>query len=361
MSALLTEEGALPVRGRYAAIDIGTVTCRLMVADAEPCETDSDCRVIEGAGHCASEGAGHCASEGAHGVISESFGLHVLARDMAVVNLGEGVDSTRRISDAAMERTAQAIDSFLETIRALDAPSNPVVSTSVVATSASRDAENAAEFQALLADRGLDVNVISGSMEASLSFMGASASRVGEPVVVVDSGGGSTEVAMGVGGRSPERAFSFDIGCRRVTERCLGEYPPSADSVEQAREMIRASLSEWDGFKELPKGAIMLAVAGTATSAVTIRDGIAVYDPALVDGKVVTLQQLEEMLARMLKMSLPELEGVVGLEVRRAPVICAGMLILSEVMRASGVDRFTVSESDILDGMIMYNSMHPSI
>lgn len=287
--------------------------------------------------------------------------LRPLARDLAIVNLGEGVDATRRLSDAAMQRTAQAIDRFLDAIRSLSTSERPVLATSVVATSASRDAENAADFQAMLAQRGLGMSVISGSMEAALSFMGATASRAGAPVVVVDSGGGSTEVAAGVGGQAPLQAHSFDIGCRRVTERCMASYPPSAQDVERARAAIRESLAEWPGLSQIAPGSEMLAVAGTATTAVTIRDGIAEYDPALVDGKVVLAGELGDMLSRMLGMTLPELERVVGLEPRRAPVICAGMLILSEVMRALGTDRFRVSESDILDGMIMYNSMHPNM
>lgn len=315
--------------GRYAAIDIGTVTCRLMVADVAPGPT----------------------------VLPE---VNVVARDMAVVNLGEGVDHAKRIGDAAISRAANAIDAFCATIRSLDAPENPILATSVVATSAARDASNSSEFMEMLAERGLDASIISGSEEAALSFFGASASRAGDPVMVVDSGGGSTEIAIGIGASQPCASHSFDVGCRRITERFIHAYPPSPADVDRARCEVSSQLLAWEGRHALPLDAQMIAVAGTATSTVTIRDGIAVYDPDLVDGRIVTAQELDEVLGSLIEKSLPELEQVVGLEVRRAPVICAGMLILSEVMRVFGMERFTVSESDILDGMIMYNSMHLS-
>lgn len=318
--------------GRYAAIDIGTVTCRMLVADVVAQE-DGPFRIVP------------------------------VAKEYAVTNLGEGVDVSHALLPEAIDRVTAVIDSYLETLNRLDTDSDPVIDVMTVATSASRDADNADVLVAMLEERGLALAVLPGEVEAALSFMGASAAYAGRNVMVVDIGGGSTEVSMGTAGGSPTRSRSFDIGCRRVTERFWDGYPPSASAVERARAWMRPRFEEWfaagDGVGG--EGAAverMIAVAGTATSAVAVRDGIEPYDPQRVDGAEVSARDVAALVRRLSALDARGLEHVKGLDPKRGPVIVAGMVILEEVMRAAGVDRFSASESDILEGMIMYTVQH---
>lgn len=323
--------------GRYAAFDIGTVTCRMMVADV---------------------------GEGSDGAIR----VDKIAKERAMVNLGEGVDATRRLNPDAIARTIAAIDDFLSVRDALDLPDHPVLGTAVMATSASRDAENALEFAELLSKRGLSLSIIPGEKEAALSFEGATMDCVGAPVAVVDAGGGSTEISIGIGGGEPFISHSFNIGCRRMTERFLDGYPPASESVEAARRWAREDFEAWlgsvdpaikrfldgCGISSRKDGLSMIAVAGTATSAVSMREKMEVYDPSRVHGSAVSAKDLQGLVERISRMTLPEIEGMAGLDPRRAPVILAGIVILQEAMRSLAVDEFVASESDILQGMIMY-------
>lgn len=310
--------------GRYAAIDVGTVTCRMLVADVSAAADGSPL-------------------------------VEPLLKEYAVTNLGEGVDATHHLSQAALARVAEAIDGFAAKLRELDVRGDLMENTLVMATSASRDADNSGEFAALMEERGFRLNVISGGTEAMMSFMGASSAFAGENVAVVDVGGGSTEVSVGVAGEEPTFSHSFDVGCRRVTERFWDGYPPSAEALHAARGWIREQFATIAVATDAPFR--MLAVAGTATSAVSIRERMAVYDSARVHGSVVTGVELRAICDALASMTLDELQHVVGLDPRRAPVIVAGMAILQEAMSALGQGSFTASESDILEGMIMYNAM----
>lgn len=310
--------------GRYAAIDVGTVTCRMLVADVSAAADGSPL-------------------------------VEPLLKEYAVTNLGEGVDATHRLSQAALARVAEAIDGFATKIRELDVRGDLMENTLVMATSASRDADNSGEFAALMEERGFKLNVISGGTEAMMSFMGASSAFAGENVAVVDVGGGSTEVSVGVAGEEPTFSHSFDVGCRRVTERFWDGYPPSSEALATARGWIREQFATIAVAADGPFR--MLAVAGTATSAVSIRERMQVYDSARVHGSVVTAAELRAICEALASMTLDELQHVVGLDPRRAPVIVAGMAILQEAMSALGQGSFTASESDILEGMIMYNAM----
>lgn len=309
--------------GRFAAIDIGTVTCRMLIADV------LGDRVVP------------------------------VAKGYEIVNLGEGVDATGVLKPEAMERVAGAVDRYLEVRASCDAPGHPVLSTTVVATSAARDAENADEFADLLARRGLELAVIPGEKEAALSFRGASAdfarSDEGEPpmILVVDVGGGSTELIAGRAGGEPVRAQSFDVGCRRVTERFLSADPLDAEEMARARAWMRDLFDGFFAREDLPPIERMIAVAGTATTVVSIREEMAVYDFDRVHGSRVSLDELRAINARLSALPLEERERVVGLDPKRAPVICAGLAILEEVMGAGGFGEFTVSESDILQGMVL--------
>lgn len=313
---------ANPTDGRFAAIDIGTVTCRMLIAD-----------VVDGC-------------------------VVPVAKGYEIVNLGEGVDATGVLKPEAMERVAGAIDRYLEVRASCDTAERPVLSTTVAATSAARDAGNADEFAALLARRGLELAVIPGEKEAALSFRGACADFAcadEEPptILVVDVGGGSTELIAGKAGGEPVRARSFDIGCRRVTERFLSADPLEDEEAARARAWMRERFDEFFACEGLPPIDGMIAVAGTATTVVSIREEMAVYDSDRVHGSWVSLDELRDVNARLSAIPLAERERVVGLDPKRAPVICAGLMILEEVMAAGGFGGFTVSESDILQGLVL--------
>lgn len=305
--------------GRYAAIDIGTVTCRMLVVD-----------------------------------VGES-GLHELTREYAITNLGEGVDATGELKPEAMERVVRAIDGFLAVRDSLSTPDHPVVRTVAVATSAARDARNAAEFAARLRERGIELSVIPGSREAALSFSGASIDFSRERLMVVDVGGGSTEVVMGTGGAEPLCAHSFNVGCRRVTEKFLASDPPAPEELARARAWIREQMASWfaDQAKEAADLERVVAVAGTATTVVSIRDRMETYDSSRVHKARVSRQELLEVYERLAALPLSARKNVVGLDPKRAPVMVAGLLILLEVLDFAGIDAFTVSETDILHGITL--------
>lgn len=305
--------------GRYAAIDIGTVTCRMLVVD-----------------------------------VGES-GLHELTREYVITNLGEGVDATGELKPEAIDRVVRAIDGFLAVRDSLSTPDHPVIRTVAVATSAARDARNAADFAARLRERGIELSVIPGSREAALSFSGASIDFSGERLMVVDVGGGSTEVVMGVGGAEPVCAHSFNVGCRRVTEKFLASDPPAPEELARARAWIHEKMASW--FVEQSKEAAdlerVVAVAGTATTVVSIRDRMEAYDSSRVHKAQVSRQELLEVYERLAALPLSARKQVVGLDPKRAPVMVAGLLILLEVLDFAGIDAFTVSETDILHGITL--------
>ena len=305
--------------GRYAAIDIGTVTCRMLVVDAD------------------------------------ESGLHELTREYTITNLGEGVDATGELKPEAIDRVVRAIDEFLAVRDSLSMPDHPVVRTVAVATSAARDARNAADFAARLRERGIELSVIPGSREAALSFSGASIDFSGERLMVVDVGGGSTEVVMGMGGAEPLCAHSFNVGCRRVTEKFLASDPPAPEELARARAWIREQMASWfaDQANEAASLERVVAVAGTATTVVSIRERMETYDSSRVHKARVSRQNLLEVYERLAALPLSERMRVVGLDPKRAPVMVAGLLILLEVLDFADIDAFTVSETDILHGITL--------
>lgn len=306
--------------GRYAAIDIGTVTCRMLVAD-----------------------------------VDEAGRLHELDREYAITNLGEGVDATGMLKPEAMRRVAETVGRYLEVLRGFETPEHPSIELRAMATSAARDARNASAFEALLADLGVTLSVIPGEREAALSFAGASCDFMGERLLVVDIGGGSTEVIAGCAGGEPERSHSFNIGCRRVTEKFLPSDPPSVSELECARSWVEEGMRPF--FDELRADGFaperLVAVAGTATTVVSVREHMKVYDTARVHKACVTRAELDRVADEFERVGLAERERIVGLDPGRAPVIVAGMVILQTVLDLAGVDAFTVSESDILHGTIL--------
>ena len=303
---------------RIAAIDIGTVTCRLLVADVD------------------------------------EQGLHQLYRSSAIVNLGEGVDANGYLLDAAMQRVDAQIAEYMQVIERLTTDDTPVQIVAM-ATSASRDASNAADFVAMLERRGVRLSVIPGEKEAALSFLGAGSNFKGENLLVCDVGGGSSELIAGIGGQEPIHKFSFDVGCRRVTERFLQEDPPSAAEMQAAIDWFAPQFATF--YDELRERGFtvdrVVAVAGTATSLVSIEQAMEVYDSSRVHGALVTLESLGQMRDRLASLTLEQRRHVTGLQPDRAPVIVAGTLILGEIVRQAGASGFTVSEADILHGIIM--------
>lgn len=304
--------------GRYAAIDIGTVTCRLLIADVDE-----------------------------HGDIKE---LH---RDYAICNLGVGVDKTGHLAPEAIDRVSAVIERFADALKSMQAGSPIPVRT--CATSASRDADNASEFKEKLAVFGIVPEVIPGEEEAALSFAGATSAFSGKTVVVADIGGGSTEIIAGRAGSAPAHVHSFNVGCRRVTERFFAQDPPTADERMRAQAWIAAEFSAYlaqlraEGFLDDR----LIAVAGTATSIISMREAMGVYDSNRVHGSVATLADVDVLIDRIAPMELEARQHIVGLDPGRAPVILAGLLIMRQLMESAGLDSFTASERDILHGIVL--------
>lgn len=308
------------IPGRYAAIDIGTVTCRLLVADVD---------------------SGGISSELEHGY--------------KICNLGEGVDASGVLLPSAMERVCSAVAGYQDLIAEHERVVGKRIPVGCMTTSAARDARNSQEFVDLLASQGIRPLVIPGKKEAALSFSGACSGFQGELVLVVDIGGGSTEVVAGVAGEDPVLSHSFNIGCRRVTERFFAQDPPSSDQVEHARTWIREQMSKF--FARLKEEGMlparMIAVAGTATTVVSLHKRMKVYDRDQVHHANVTAQMVDQAFTLLSSCSLEERRNLPGLDPGRAPVIVAGMVILQEVMSLARAQSYTVSESDILQGMIL--------
>jgi exopolyphosphatase/guanosine-5'-triphosphate,3'-diphosphate pyrophosphatase len=303
---------AYPRVTRVAVIDLGTNTTRLLVAD------------VEG------------------GRVTE------LDRRTEITRLGEGVDASGRLADGAMERVHDALAGYRQAIDELGAEV-----TFALATSAVRDAENADDFRGALAERfGFEVTTISGEEEARLSFLGATSRRVGgaDPVLVLDIGGGSTELVVGTPGADPDFHVSTRAGSVRQTERHLHNDPPTPGQLNELRDEVRAILTG-----EVPAAIRSgveagIAVAGTATSLAAIDQRLEPYDPERVDGYRLELRACERMLAMLAALPLAERRGVTGLHPERAPTIVAGAVILVESMRAFGLEWMETSEADLLHG-----------
>ena len=298
----------------YAAIDIGTVTCRLLVAR---CDGQT---------------------------------LQALAQRAVITNLGEDVDATGVLKPQAMQRVFHTVQEFLDVIHSV----SQEAMICAIATSAARDAQNANEFVAGLAERGITLSVISGEQEAALSFAGASRDFTNQPIVVTDIGGGSTEIIAGIAGQKPLFVHSFNIGCRRMTERFLHADPLNASEVEEARLWVRQQFAPYfqtmnqQGFRATQ----VVSVAGTATSIVSMIQRMKVYDSAAVHGSIVEKDQLDCLFEELAGMNLEQRMHRVGLQPQRASVINAGLIIQQEVLRTAQAHAFIASESDILQGIV---------
>lgn len=273
--------------------------------------------------------------------------LHEHDRQLRFVGLGHGVDATGRLDEAAIARAWAAIDEYVPLIR-----SHGCTRARFVATSASRDAANRDDFFVGVRERlGVDAELISGDEESRLSFTGAlsGARVVGDPVLVMDSGGGSTELVRGLSSGEIQRAVSIDIGSRRVRERYLLDDPPTSGQITAARAEANRLLD--DCPVDLAGIATFVGVAGTATSMGALSLGLKTYDRALVHGSVMTPGEVSSLTDRLLAMPVADVVALGPVAPERAQVLCAGALVIDEVVRRVGVD-LQISESDILDGIV---------
>ena len=324
-----------------AAIDIGTVTARLALAQVE------DGRVIR------------------------------MAKYTEIVNLGEGVDTAKRLLPEAIHRCVGCVSSYVDHARKEGAEA--VVCT---LTSAARDAENAPDLGMGLASLGLEPMIIPGEIEGALTFLGVSHDFENHRILVADSGGGSTELVVGtlagqpvaqgagqqlggqqlegqqVGGQQLDINFveSVDLGCRRLTERFnLSSDYPSAEDIDGAHKMAAQMMSEAIGRAQQQCAApeLLVGVGGTATSLIAIRDHLDPYDPAKVHLNHISLDEVLQIEGLLASKTLKEREDITGLQAKRAPVMLAGTILLAELMKNSGFKHLVVSESDLLFGLVV--------
>jgi exopolyphosphatase/guanosine-5'-triphosphate,3'-diphosphate pyrophosphatase len=295
---------------RVAAIDIGTNSTRLLIADVD------------------------------------AGGVSEVERRSRVTRLGRGVDLSGQLSTEGIEAVCDAIAGYLELCREAGAEK-----LEAIATSAVRDASNGSAFLAELRERfALPARTLNGEEEARLTYLGATSERQPtEPTLVVDIGGGSTELIVGTG---TEIAFhaSLQAGVVRHTERHISSDPPTTLELEalaaDARALIEAALAGHPG----PRPTAAIAVAGTPTSLAAVEMELEPYDPERVHGHVLLLPSIQRMLSRLASAPLEERARIPGLHPDRAPTIVAGVVILIETMRTFGLDRLRVSEHDILYG-----------
>lgn len=306
---------------RVAAIDCGTNSIRLLVADADP----STGELVE------------------------------LDRRMEIVRLGQGVDRTGRLAPEALERTFAACRRYAEVIKEHDARK-----IRFVATSASRDAENRDEFvRGVLDILGVEPEVISGDEEAEFSFIGATKELTGrdhfeKPYLVVDIGGGSTEFV--VGDDHVRAARSVDMGCVRMTERHLVHDgvvsdPPTPEEIAAIRADIDAALDLAEESVPLTGAATLVGLAGTVTTVAAIALGLDAYDSEAIHHSRISLDQVQEITGRLLASTHAERAAIGAMHPGRVDVITSGALILLAVMKRTGAREVVVSEHDILDGI----------
>ncbi len=275
----------------------------------------------------------------------------VRAREMTITRLGEGVDATHRLRPEAIERTFAALRAYRGIMDA-----EGVGPARLVATSAVRDATNGEEFLLPAGDIvGAPAELLSGQEEGRLSYAGATADLPdrGGRVVVVDIGGGSTELATDTGGEV--RSFSMEIGCVRLTERFLRSDPPTAPEVADAVRAIGAALAAAE--QKIPQlanlgPATLVGLAGTVSTLASLELGLVAYDRERIHHAVLTLEAVERWCDLLGAEPIVVRSRRTGLPEGRQDVIFAGALVFREVMRRLGLGECIVSESDILDGLV---------
>ncbi|TCP56348.1 exopolyphosphatase/guanosine-5'-triphosphate,3'-diphosphate pyrophosphatase [Tamaricihabitans halophyticus] len=312
---------------RVAAIDCGTNSIRLLVADVTEREDGTSW-------------------------------LRDVHREMRVVRLGQGVDATGRLAPEAIERTRAALADYTNVLRR-----KGVQRARMVATSATRDASNREDFFAMTAELlGKEAEVISGDTEAELSFVGA----VGDldpaegPFVVADIGGGSTELVLGTSsqaGAEVTAARSVDVGCVRITERCLSDDPPTSAQVAEAERFASEKLAE--AFETVPvQGAkTFVGVAGTVTTLSAVAMRLDAYDAERIHLSRLSLDGIRETTDRLLGMTHDERAAINTIHPGRVDVIAGGALVVrvlaEQLADRAGITELRVSEHDILDGIAL--------
>lgn len=300
---------------RVAAIDCGTNSIRLLIADVDGMQ------------------------------------LTDIVRTMIIVRLGEGVDRTGQFSPQALERTFAATDEYARLIG-----EHQPERVRFVATSASRDVSNRAEFFSGIQQRlGIEPDVISGDEEARLSFAGATsdlASRSDGPVapyLVIDIGGGSTEFVLGT--ESPEAALSTNVGCVRMTERHLVNDPPTEAQIASAIIDIDQAIESASGVVPCAEAQSLIGLAGSVTTVAALALQLPVYDPNKIHGSRMASSTVHEITQRLLHMTREERAALGPMHEGRVDVIGGGALVLDRIMQKLNFKEVVVSERDILDGI----------
>ena len=288
---------------RVAAIDLGTNSTRLLVADVDGDE------------------------------------LREVARRLTITRLGEGVDERRRLLPAPIARVRNCLTEYRRELEALGAER-----TLAIATSAVRDAENGEAFLGEIEwSYGFSTRLLAGTDEAAMMIRGVTAGRPPlDDVLVVDIGGGSTELVVARDG-AVASAVSLDVGCVRVTERFMTSDPPTRPELDAAGAYVRSLLPELEAARAI-------GVAGTVTTLATLDLGDAEYDPARTHGHRLPLKAVEAQLERLAALTTEQRLAIPGIEPGRAPVIVAGIVVLREVMTTYGLTEIEVSERDVLHG-----------
>ncbi len=303
---------------RVAAVDCGTNSIRLLIADLDP----------------------------------ETGAITDLDRRMVIVRLGQGVDRTGRLAPEALERTFAACRGYAAVIAEHGVDPER---TRFVATSASRDAENSAEFTKGVREiLGVEPEVVTGDEEAELSFIGATKELTGgafqAPYLVFDLGGGSTEFVLGTD--RVEAARSVDIGCVRLTERHFsGPEIPTLGQITAAKADIKAALDRAAELVPLTEAASLVGLAGTVTTVAGIALDLPAYDSAVIHHSRIPLEQVREVTGRLLSSTHAERAAIPVMHPGRVDVIGAGALVLLSIMERTGATELVVSEHDILDGI----------
>ena len=301
---------------RLAGIDIGTLTCRLLIADC-----------------------------------SSNRPLKELQSDRQILRLGEGVDQSKRLSEAAMDRVLHCLKEWRQVI-----DSYRVDAFTAVATSAVRDAGNRQEFlERVKREAGFDVEIITGEEEARRTLLGI---RSGLPagvtdILALDIGGGSTEFILDRSGQ-PLMVRSIDIGVVRLCERVMKHDPPTADEIEQARDWVRRETEQ--GVAEMPRSASLTFVgtAGTITSLAAMAQRLPSYEPARIHNYVLTFETIRELEQTLLSRKKADRIGLPGLEKGREEVIVAGAIIIRTIMESLGRESVVVSDLGLREGVLIH-------
>ena len=299
---------------RLAALDVGTNSTRLLVAD------------VEG-------GA----------VVAEH------TREMVITRLGKGVDRTGRLDPAALARTLEVLGAYARTCRRLG-----VEHRRLVATSATRDAADRQAFLDGVRDLlGVEAEVLTGQAEAAAAYRGATAGlQDGQATLVVDIGGGSTELIGGHGGQAAAMV-SLDIGCVRLFERHLHSDPPTGAEVAALRADVAAHLERVGEVLDPAAARRVVGVAGTVTTVTGIALGLDAYDPRRIHRATLEAADVTAAAGKLAAMTVAERAALPVMARGREDVLAAGALLLDELLQRFGVPRIIASETDILDGVLL--------